>query len=671
MLKNLIDLEEEKNDAVEYVWQILRPAWELQHADEGSFKDLFAAVEDTAEKLYAGEEEIAGAGKIAENLNHGEKIVRKIKDWLGWNLTPEQHEQVEQRKRIKRAERTWANERVRELAKDPNILARVYETMKDGGLVGEERNAKLLTLVAVTMYLGRPMSVLIGGESSGGKSYLLKQLIKTLPESMVVELQSVSNMGLTYMGKDALKRKFLALYELGGLGKEGSEAIEQLKQLLTEGCIKRQIAESTNRGVGGRTVELDGPTGVWSTSTEMRIDKELGNRLFRVSIDESPEQTRRIIKARGLRNKGAADYEPIKGLHTYIAGQDNRVVVPFEDTLTDLIDVSATRMRRDHERIMDLVEAHAMLHRESRKRDQEERVIATLDDYATVHNLIADIVGEASEVAVSDTVRKTVDAVRELIYEGKDVTRNTLAEKLGIVPTSAGRRFAPATAAGYVKEDPDNPNMKPKRYVLGDVALPENVEVIPSPETLRSCVCASGARVEGASKKDRAWGSFGNARTGASVRATSRLPVPSTSQEHDSNEESGEEHHGQDTLAGVSLIPTHGRTILEDEPEIADKPNIVHAPVRNIVRPDLEYPGYHTRTGEPVFPDDSDPEELEQIANAMRLYMLEDYPIGNPDRYNVGYWALQLGNLGYGYFSEESIAGALREHGDELYLNAA
>jgi hypothetical protein len=160
-----------------------------------------------------------------------------------------------------------------------------------------------------------------------------------------LELQSVSNMGLAYMGRDALKRKFLALYELGGLGREGSEAIEQLKQLLTEGCIKRQIAESTNNGVGGRTVELDGPTGIWSTNTEMRIDKELGNRLFRIGIDESPEQTHRIVKARGRRDRGAADYEPIKGLHAYIAGQDNRVVVPFEDVLTDLIDISATRMR--------------------------------------------------------------------------------------------------------------------------------------------------------------------------------------------------------------------------------------------------------------------------------------------------------------------------------------
>jgi hypothetical protein len=142
------------------------------------------------------------------------------------------------------------------------------------------------------------------------------------------------------------------------------------------------------------------------------------------------------------------------------------VVVPFEDTLTDLIDVSATRMRRDHERIMDLVEAHAVLHQESRQRDHDGRIVATPEDYQAVHALIADIVGEASEVAVSDTVRKTVEKVRELVYEGKDVTRNTLAEKLGIVPTSAGRRFAPATAGDTSRKIPTTPTRSPSGTYL-------------------------------------------------------------------------------------------------------------------------------------------------------------------------------------------------------------
>jgi hypothetical protein len=233
---------------------------------------------------------------------------------------------------------------------------------------------------------------------------------------------------------------------------------------------------------------------------------------------------------------------------------------------------------------MDLVEAHAVLHQESRERDNG-RIVATLDDYAAVHDLIAGIVGEASEVTVSETVRKTVGMVRDLISEDKEVTRNTLAERLGIVPTSAGRRFAPATAAGYVKEDPDNPNEKPKRYVLGNVPLPENVEVIPSPETLRSCVSASGAEGGGVSAYNRASEDFGNARSDASVHARSSDSVSSTTLEDDRYEESRDNGAHGETATRVSQIPTHARTIFADEPEVAENPRTVHATVRNIVRP--------------------------------------------------------------------------------------
>jgi hypothetical protein len=247
MLKNLMDLGEDKEDATEYVWQILRPAWEYHKAGRDALDDLYECITGTADKIEA-DEAVTGGPTIKDLLADGEQIVRKIKDWLGWmDLTPEQREAIEKRQRVKRADKAWKDERVRELAHDADILSRVYETMKDGGLVGEERNAKLLTLVAVTMYLGRPMSLLLNGDSSSGKSYLLKTLIKTLPEDVVFTLQSVSNMGLSQVGKDTLKNKFLMIYELGGLGKEGSEAIEQLKQLLTEGHIRRQIAESTLR----------------------------------------------------------------------------------------------------------------------------------------------------------------------------------------------------------------------------------------------------------------------------------------------------------------------------------------------------------------------------------------------------------------------------------------
>ncbi len=116
-----------------------------------------------------------------------------------------------------------------------------------------------------------------------------------------------------------------------------------------------------------------------------------------------------------------------------------------------------------------------------------------------------------------------------------------------------------------------------------------------------------------------------------------------------------EEHCEEKDLAGVVRDKPHERTMLADGPQVAEN--------SDTVRLDPDYPGYHDCNGEPVFPDDSDPEELEQIADAMRLYLMYHAPI---DPYDAGFWAKELFEKGYGAFSEESVAGALQEHGDDL-----
>jgi hypothetical protein len=455
--------------------------------------------------------------------------------------------------------------------------------MRAGGLVGEERNAKLLILTTATMHTGRPQSLLLNDNSSTGKSYLLKQAIKTLPEWMVYEVQSVSNQGLAYLGETTLKGKFFCPYELGGLGNRESDSLEQIKGLITEGSIVRDSV----RDHAARKLRVEGPTGVLTTSTKLFMDHELSTRMFRISMTNTPEHRRAVLKARIKRNTSNADYAPIRGLHTYLAGQDNRVLVPFEDELSDRVDVASERILRDYERLMDLIEAHAVLHQETRHRDQDGRIVATLDDYESVHDLIADIVGEASEVAVSETVRETVETVEALIQDGEEITRNTLADRLGIVPTSAGRRFGPATAQGFVREDPDYPNQKPKRYVLGNVPLPENSEVIPSPDVLkRSCVRAPDSGGKHASDKKRAQDDGSSARSGARVHARSSDSVAEREQKSFISGDAGEHHESENTPNALPAERTHARTMLDKSPRVAGKGRTVHASVRNIVRPE-------------------------------------------------------------------------------------
>jgi hypothetical protein len=65
---------------------------------------------------------------------------------------------------------------------------------------------------------------------------------------------------------------------------------------------------------------------------------------------------------------------------------------------------------RNFSALLTLIGAHALLHRDSRDRDESGAIIATTADYATVRELMADVFAEGIEATVPATVRETVDA---------------------------------------------------------------------------------------------------------------------------------------------------------------------------------------------------------------------------------------------------------------------
>src|SRR5215212_1273357 len=103
-------------------------------------------------------------------------------------------------------------------------------------------------------------------------------------------------------------------------GTEGKESLEMAKQILSEGSLQRQIAEGTSKGVHGKLVEVDGPTALWTTTTRVRTDYELSNRVFELTPDDSRPQTRSIIKNVFEEDRTEVDFELVKALFTWIAG---------------------------------------------------------------------------------------------------------------------------------------------------------------------------------------------------------------------------------------------------------------------------------------------------------------------------------------------------------------
>ncbi|HEX2988153.1 MAG TPA: CHC2 zinc finger domain-containing protein, partial [Chloroflexota bacterium] len=329
-----------------------------------------------------------------------------------------------------RADRAW--QQCLELAPSPRILDRFVTSLHRRGVAGEDRLAEILFLALVSRHLDRPVSVAVKGPSSGGKSYLIEQVLSYFPPSAYFSLSGMSEHALAYM-EEPLAHRHLVVYEAAGM--EGELATYLIRSLLSEGVVRYATVVKTGDVPRQKVLELEGPTGLIVTTTRASLHPENETRLLSLTVTDTPEQTRSVFRAiadESERSQDQTELEPWIALQTWLdlAGQ-HKVAVPFALDLAELIPPVAVRLRRDVSTVLNLVRAHALLHQARRERDQTGRVVATLDDYAVVRDLVSDLLSSEVGLAVSHETREAVQAVRELNNQtGKPISNRQVAEHL-------------------------------------------------------------------------------------------------------------------------------------------------------------------------------------------------------------------------------------------------
>jgi MarR family len=395
-------------------------------------------------------------------------------------------------------------ERSSELAKVPNILRRFAEELARSGVAGESRIAKLLYLALTSRLLERPVSIALKGPSSGGKSHVVERVLSFVPESAYYALTAMSERTLAY-SEEPIKHRFLVIYEAAGMS--GEFATYLMRSLLSEGRVRYETVEKTSEGMKPRLIEREGPTGLIVTTTAVKLHPENETRLLSLTVTDTQDQTRAVMAALAEEaSEAGPNFEPWHALQVWLESAEHRVWIPYARKLADLIPPVAVRLRRDFGALLNLIRAHALLHQATRERDGEGRIVATIEDYAAVRELVADLVSEGIEVTVPKTVRETVEAVKILREQskGEPVTVAELARKLKLDRSAVSRRARNAKDRGYLRDLEDNPR-KPSRLVLGD-DLPDDVQILPKPEDVRASMqerALLDARPDGAQEPHR------------------------------------------------------------------------------------------------------------------------------------------------------------------------
>ena len=301
------------------------------------------------------------------------------------------------------------------LLKAPNLIERVLADFAAVGLVGEETNKLVGYLAAVSRKLDKPLGVVIQSSSAAGKSTLMDAVLAFVPEEEKVKYSAMTGQSLFYMGETNLKHKALAIVEEEG----ASRASYALKLLQSEGELT--IASTGKDPASGNLItqqyRVEGPVALLITTTARDIDEELMNRCLVLAVDEGREQTRAIHERQRARRTldglfANRERQALIALHQNAQRllKPLDVLNPFASFLT--FPDQTTRLRRDHEKYLTLIDTVAFVHQHQRPIKSAERagqrveyIEATLADIELANRIAHDVLGRSLDELPPQTRR--------------------------------------------------------------------------------------------------------------------------------------------------------------------------------------------------------------------------------------------------------------------------
>lgn len=390
-----------------------------------------------------------------------------------------------------------------DLLRSPDIAEAIVADIEALGYVGEATNSLLVYLAATSRKLASPLSVIIVSESASGKSYLVETVRRMMPADDVVAVTSLSDQALNYI--EDLRHKFLILGEA-----VHSEAVEhQIREMLSAKELRRLVTVKDPES--GRMVShmVSKPVVVASvmSGTSYRLNPENASRCFVIGTDESDEQTKRIHEAQrakytleGIRSKREVVPRIVQRHRAaQLLLEPVAVVTPFAHALD--FPAHRMRLRRDHERFLDLIASVAFLRQYQKQRKHDgalEYIEADREDYRIAYGVMVHGVLEQTLRELPRAAGRLLELIRRHVTEraaadGVEAievtfTQRALREALGVGHSWLKQNLRHLVEYEYVDLTSGGSARKRGFYrlVTTGVTRPADVSMIPAPETVAS-----------------------------------------------------------------------------------------------------------------------------------------------------------------------------------------
>ncbi len=328
--------------------------------------------------------------------------------------------------------------------KQKNLFPEINTLIGKSGVVAEDNNRQFLFVTAVSHLMNKPLNTIVQGGSGSGKSYLIKKVSHLVPQKNVKRYTRLSEKSFYNFGEYDLCNCLIIIEDYDGMTEEVEYAFRELQsnQILRSAVSGKEFE---NSDIQTKDKIVRGPIASMCATTRGEIYHDNSTRVFFIGVDESKEQTTRIIDYKNRKANGEiSDKEELNAqnfLQEFVSIlKPLKVKNPYLKHIK--LPVPSDQLRRLHELFEAFCEQVVLIHQHQRA-SEGNLLIAEKSDVELAVNLMFDsIVLKVDEL--NGRLRQFYERLKEnVLKHGKDYefTQREIRQALQISKTHAFRHF--------------------------------------------------------------------------------------------------------------------------------------------------------------------------------------------------------------------------------------
>jgi DNA primase len=356
--------------------------------------------------------------------------------------------------------------------KQPKLIKRLNELLGKTGIVGEERNRIFLLLVAISYKMKDTLHSLVQGSSGSGKTKIVKQVSDCIPPESVTRFTRISDKALYNYPQKYFTNRLLIIEDVDGLSEEAEMAFRELQ---SNGELRSSVSIKLENGqiTGGEKI-VTGPIASMSCTTKGEVYEDNMSRVFLIAVDESTEQTKKIIEYQNKKASGEINNKEEAQIKTEIQNlirllEPYEVINPYARQIQ--LPPEAHKIRRLNDLFQSFIKMVVLLHQYQRKKNAQGKLIARIEDVAiAIEIMFESIVLKVDEL--DGSLRQFYEKLKAYLqkqykenYNKIEFTQREIRQALHLSKAQCSRCFTQLATLEYIVIKNEN-NLRKVHYKI-------------------------------------------------------------------------------------------------------------------------------------------------------------------------------------------------------------